>query len=122
MQARQGVGGYVEVFSQALLACLLIAPRSQVSTTVTRVTAWPAWRHCLASDKPLRSRLSMGWRNLHASLNGRSRGVLPVSLAIALAKAGARGGRPGSPMPVGGSALGTMCTAILGVSGMRATT
>src|SRR6476659_6231690 len=57
-----------------------------------------------------------------ASLNGNSRGVLPVNLATALATAGASGGRPGSPMPVGGSALGTMCTAICGISVMRGTT
>ena len=40
---------------------------------------------------------------------------------MALANAGASGGRPGSPMPVGGSALGTMCTAICGMSVMRGT-
>jgi len=37
------------------------------------------------------------------SLSGKPLGVLPVNLAIALAKAGASGGSPGSPMPVGGS-------------------
>ena len=57
-----------------------------------------------------------------ASLNGSSRNGLPVSRAMALANAGASGGRPGSPMPVGGSALGTMCTAICGMSVMRGTT
>jgi hypothetical protein len=37
-----------------------------------------------------------------------------------LASAGASGGRPGSPMPLGGSLLGTMLTVISrGASGMR---
>ena len=54
-------------------------------------------------------------RSFHqANLNGSSRGVLPVIWAMALANAGASGGSPGSPMPLGGSALGTMCTATWG--------
>ncbi len=57
-----------------------------------------------------------------ASLNGRARRRLGCRRAKALAKAGASGGRPGSPMPFGASALGTMCTAILGISVMRGTT
>jgi hypothetical protein len=57
-----------------------------------------------------------------ASLNGSSRSGLPVRRAMAFAKAGASGGRPGSPTPVGASALGTMCTAIAGMSVIRATT
>ncbi len=59
---------------------------------------------------------------VQAKLSGNPRGVLPVSLAIALANAGASGGKPGSPMPVGASALGTMCTAMRGMSVMLATT
>ena len=46
---------------------------------------------------------------------GRLRRRLPVRAAIALAKAGASGGRPGSPAPVGGSAEGTMCTSTCGM-------
>src|SRR6185295_4840260 len=58
----------------------------------------------------------------YACGNGSSRGAVPpVARAIALAKAGASGGRPGSPRPVGGSALGTTCTAMRGMSGKRAT-
>jgi hypothetical protein len=53
--------------------------------------------------------------------NGRLRRRLPVRLKMALAKAGASGGRPGSPMPVGASADGTMNTSTCGMSGMRAT-
>ena len=56
-----------------------------------------------------------------AGLNGSSRGVLPVICAMALANAGASGGRPGSPMPFGGSALETMCTVTCGMSVMRGT-
>ena len=54
------------------------------------------------------------------NLNGNSRGVLPVNRATAFANAGASGGNPGSPMPVGGSALAMMCTATWGMSVMRA--
>src|SRR3989344_2467569 len=60
-------------------------------------------------------------RCTQASLNGSSRGVLPVSWAMAFANAGASGGNPGSPMPFGGSALGTMCTVTWGMSVMRGT-
>jgi hypothetical protein len=84
-------------------------PDARTSTTGDART----WLSMPASLEGLRSQ---------ASLNGNSRGVLPVNLATALAKAGASGGRPGSPMPVGGSALGTMCTAICGMSVMRGTT
>ena len=45
--------------------------------------------------------------------------VLPV-LPVALA-AGATGGTPGSPIPVGGSADGTMYTSTLGISSRRNT-
>jgi hypothetical protein len=55
-------------------------------------------------------------------LNGSSRTGRPVIAATAFANAGASGGRPGSPMPVGASALGTVCTAICGMSVMRGTT
>ena len=44
----------------------------------------------------------------YAKLNGISRNRCPVSFAIAFANAGASGGTPGSPMPLGGSLLGTM--------------
>lgn len=57
----------------------------------------------------------------HAFGKGSSRGVWPLSLAMALAKAGANGGTPGSPIPVGASALGTICTEIVGISVKRAT-
>ena len=57
-----------------------------------------------------------------ARLKGSWRSGLLVSRAMALANAGARGGRPGAPMPVGGSALGTTCTAMWGMSVMRGTT
>ena len=53
--------------------------------------------------------------------NGSLRKRLPVNLNNALAKAGASGGNPGSPMPVGASVDGTMWTSITGMSVMRAT-
>ncbi len=106
-----------------------------LSPPVTMVWAW------LMFDEPLSWAMAVGLvlslcgivaREGHAltprraqpqaSWKGSSRGVLPVSRAIALAKAGASGGSPDSPMPVGASALGTMCTAMRGMSGMRATT
>jgi hypothetical protein len=54
-----------------------------------------------------------------AKSNGSLRKRLPVSLNRALAKAGASGGRPGSPMPVGGSFDGTMCTSMRHVGHAR---
>src|SRR5690606_2322731 len=50
-----------------------------------------------------------------ALLNGRSCTGLPLSCAMALATAGAIGGVPGSPTPVGALADGTMCTSIFGI-------
>jgi hypothetical protein len=57
----------------------------------------------------------------YANTNGNCRSDLPVNRATALAKAGASGGRPGSPIPVGASALGTMWTSNAGTPVMRAT-
>jgi len=44
---------------------------------------------------------------------------LPLAAAIALATAGANGGTPGSPMPVGLDAEATICTSTFGISLMR---
>ena len=49
---------------------------------------------------------------------GRDSTGLPVRAKIALAIAGASGGRPGSPTPVGGSSDGTICTSTGGMSGI----
>src|SRR6478736_4504838 len=48
--------------------------------------------------------------------NGRSLTRVPVSLNTAFATAGAIGGVPGSPTPVGSDSLGTMCTSTTGAS------
>jgi hypothetical protein len=48
--------------------------------------------------------------------NGMRRMRLPVNLNTALATAGAIGGKPGSPMPVGASLLATKCTSTCGIS------
>src|ERR1700686_1853036 len=57
-----------------------------------------------------------------ARLNGNSRTRLPVAAKIALQSAGAKGGRPGSPIPAGGASLGTMWMYVSrGASFMRAT-
>ena len=54
--------------------------------------------------------------------SGSTRGRLPVRAKMALATAGAMGGVPGSPTPVGLSAAdGTMCTSTAGISDMRST-
>ena len=45
----------------------------------------------------------------------------PVRAWMALAMAGAMGGKPGSPTPAGGSPDGTMCTSIGGTSGILGT-
>ena len=52
---------------------------------------------------------------------GSERMRLPVSAKIAFVTAGAIGGVPGSPMPPGFSALGTMWTSTFGISFMRST-
>ncbi len=51
--------------------------------------------------------------------NGRRWTGRPLSASQALATAGAMGGTPGSPTPVGGAAEGTMCTSTRGISSMR---
>ena len=51
--------------------------------------------------------------------SGSRRMRLPVSAKSALQTAGATGGTPGSPMPVDGSLLSTMCTSTSGISWMR---
>src|SRR5258706_1392858 len=57
---------------------------------------------------------------LHNSASiGSRRMRLPVTAKIAFASAGATGGKPGSPMPLGSSVDGTMCVSITGHSNMR---
>ena len=56
-----------------------------------------------------------------ARVNGSVNTRWPVSFDQALATAGAIGGMPGSPMPVGFSVDGTMCTSTSGISLMRST-
>jgi hypothetical protein len=50
---------------------------------------------------------------------GNDRTRLPVSAKSAFATAGAIGGTGGSPVPVGNSRLGTMCTSMTGISLIR---
>ena len=57
--------------------------------------------------------------NSQASESGNLRKRFPVAAAIAFASAGAIGGTPGSPTPVGFSVDGTMWTSIGGISLMR---
>jgi hypothetical protein len=54
-----------------------------------------------------------------SALIGSRRTRFPVAAKIALAIAGATGGTPGSPTPVGCSVLGTIYTSIAGDSNMR---
>src|SRR5512143_836118 len=54
-----------------------------------------------------------------SGLIGNLRMRLPVAANTAFATAGAIGGTPVSPMPLGGFVLGTMCTSTLGISSMR---
>src|SRR5439155_12268875 len=51
--------------------------------------------------------------------NGRRRTRCPVRWTSAFATAGASGGRPGSPTPVGAAPDGTMCTSTAGISAIR---
>src|SRR5258706_1607136 len=55
----------------------------------------------------------------HASLSGSRRSLCPVAAKTAFATAGATGGTPGSPTPLGRSVLGTMCTSTTGISWRR---
>ena len=53
------------------------------------------------------------------SVSGRLRNLDPVAANTAFATAGAIGGVPGSPMPVGLFVLGTTCTSTTGISFIR---
>ena len=53
--------------------------------------------------------------------SGSRRARFPVSAKSALATAGATGGVPGSPTPVGWSPPGARCTSTSGISFMRST-
>ena len=65
------------------------------------------------------SRVNAHAERKSSGLIGSRRTRLPVAAKIALATAGATGGTPGSPTPVGCSVLGTMYTSIAGDSNMR---
>ena len=54
-----------------------------------------------------------------ARVSGSRRMRGPPSRATALTTAGASGGTPGSPTPVGAAVLGTMCTSTAGISWIR---
>src|SRR6266851_2294273 len=71
-------------------------------------------RHALFCNKPGRERYARSSARM-----GRRRRRFPVAAKIALHRAGATTGNPGSPMPVGSSLLMTTCTSIFGVSLMR---
>ncbi len=51
--------------------------------------------------------------------SGRERSRLPVAAKTAFEIAGARHGTPGSPIPVGSTVEGTMCTSTFGISLIR---
>lgn len=51
-----------------------------------------------------------------SGFSGRRRRRFLVSAKSAFVRAGATGGTPGSPTPVDGSVLGTMCTSTKGIS------
>ena len=63
--------------------------------------------------------LSIKANERYVNLNGNLRSLFPVAANTALATAGAVGGSPGSPVPVGSAALGMMCTSMTGISLMR---
>lgn len=79
----------------------------------------PRLRPCTVANAARRTRVSrssMAPSSFRAQvrLNGSWQIGLSVNRAMALAKAGASGGRPGSPMPAGASAQGTMWTSKCG--------
>ena len=63
-----------------------------------------------------------GWWCRSAFAIGRDRMRVPVAAKIALQMAGAKGGRAGSPSPVGGFVPSMKCTSMrLGAASMRST-
>ena len=79
-------------------------------------------REAQSAKRPLR-RPAVRWQRRcytgTRSPNGSLRIGLFVTARIAFATAGASGGRPGSPTPLGGSLDGTMCTSTTGMSVIR---
>jgi hypothetical protein len=57
----------------------------------------------------------------YVNLSGKLRKRCPVKLNTALATAGATGGTAGSPIPSGGSMLGTITVSTSGASFIRST-
>jgi DNA-binding transcriptional MerR regulator len=72
----------------------------------------------LMRDEPLAHQGDDRYANVLRS-SGRDRRRLPVLAAMAFAIAGANGGTPGSPIPVGLSVDFTMWTSTFGISRMR---
>jgi hypothetical protein len=72
----------------------------------------------LMRDEPLAHQDDDRYANVLKS-SGSDRSRLPVVVAIAFAIAGANGGTPGSPIPVGLSVDFTMWTSTFGISRMR---
>src|SRR6185503_7881902 len=81
-------------------------------------------RHRSTHHPPFGARARSGFVTGHvrsASASGSDRTRLPVRANTALATAGATGGTPGSPTPVGLSPPGTRWTSISGISFIRST-
>jgi len=88
------------------------SPRDAIESMGRDPAVCPDWK--IAAGLRAKARTYAAERS-----SGSLRKYLPVKQATALATAGAIGGTPGSPRPVGGSLLGTKCTATGGASLIR---
>src|ERR1700722_2747322 len=116
----------VSASTKALSLCDCRDHASEVADNAT--TAAPAIRKTerfglICSDilvlETIVWRISVYAERKSSALIGNRRMGFPVRAKIALATAGATGGTPGSPTPVGFSVLSTMYTSISGASNMR---
>ena len=109
-------------FSSAMEAKSLTGFRPDAGSGVAAETASPTPTIAIA---PAKLSLPCAYAPPQALAAERENGSVntcwPVSFDQALAIAGAIGGVPGSPMPVGFSLEGTICTSMSGISLMRST-
>src|SRR5580698_192693 len=102
---------------RGLLLCERWQTRGQDRPNNKRNLHWPFLSEAFAHVRTLG--INPHAERKSSGLIGSRRTRLPVAAKIAFATAGATGGTPGSPTPVGCSVLGTMNTSIVGDSNMR---
>ena len=121
MAATTSMAGFLTIFQNAFRQSL--KPRCLRTT----IDALPSLRPCGLGRIPCKfrsARCTGAVRSLYSqsdAVSGRLLARFPVSLKSAFATAGAIGGVPGSPTPVGLSPPGTRCTSTCGISFIRST-